>query len=130
MAGFHQLNLRDGQTFGSGEHECDLVTDVIESPVGLPGRAIRNEFLDDVRSGMKKPYRCPWTCLQTCPHKKAPYCIGDALISAKTGELEHGFPFAGANAWRVNEIVSVAELMQELEDEYLAVAAPRLSQVV
>jgi len=29
VAGFHQLDLRDGQTFGSGEHECDLVTDGI-----------------------------------------------------------------------------------------------------
>ena len=101
----------------------DLV--IIDSPVGLPGRAIRNAFLDDVRSGMKKPYRCPWTCLKTCPFKEAPYCIGDALISAKKGELDHGFPFAGANAWRVNEIVSVAELMQSLEDDYLAVVAAR-----
>jgi nitronate monooxygenase len=101
----------------------DLV--IIESPVGLPGRAIRNEYLDDVLTGAKKPYRCSWKCLRTCPFKEAPYCIGDALISAKTGELDHGFPFAGANAWRVNEIVSVAELMQSLEDEYLAVIADR-----
>ena len=101
----------------------DLV--IIESPVGLPGRAIRNAFLDDVRSGMKKPYRCPWTCLRTCPFKEAPYCIGDALISAKTGQLESGFPFAGANAWRVSEIVSVAELMQSLEDEYFAAVSAR-----
>jgi nitronate monooxygenase len=101
----------------------DLV--IIESPVGLPGRAIRNEFLDDVSSGTRKPYRCPWKCLRTCPFKEAPYCIGDALLSAKTGNLKHGFPFAGANAWRVNEIVSVAELMQELEDEYLEVVTAR-----
>jgi nitronate monooxygenase len=101
----------------------DLV--IIESPVGLPGRAIRNAFLDDVQSGAKKPYHCPWTCLKTCPFREAPYCIGDALISAKIGELDHGFPFAGANAWRVNEIVSVAELMQSLEDEYLAAVTAR-----
>lgn len=102
----------------------DLV--IIESPVGLPGRAIRNAFLEDVRAGEKKPYRCPWRCLRTCPFKEAPYCIGDALISAKRGDLEHGFTFAGANVWRVTEIVSVAELMQELEDGYLAAAKTRL----
>jgi len=106
----------------------DLV--IIESPLGLPGRAIRNAFLDDVLSGTKKPYRCPWTCLRSCPFKAAPYCIGDALVSAKTGDLDNGFPFAGANAWRVSEIVSVAELMQGLEDEYLAVVAERNSQTV
>lgn len=102
----------------------DLV--IIESPVGLPGRAIRNDFLDDVRAGGKKPYRCPWRCLRSCPFKEAPYCIGDALISAKRGELDRGFTFAGANVWRVTEIVSVAELMQELEDGYLVAARKRL----
>ena len=69
--------------------------------------------------------RCTWKCLKTCPFKEAPYCIGDALCSAKEGDMEHGFPFAGANAWRVNEIVSVAELMQSLEDEYVAAVAER-----
>jgi len=99
---------------------------IIESPVGMPGRAIGNAFLSDVAAGKKKPYRCPWRCLRTCPFKKAPYCIGDALIQAKHGELSNGFPFAGANAWRVTEIVSVRELVRTLMDEYVAAARARL----
>jgi nitronate monooxygenase len=91
---------------------------IIDSPVGLPGRAIRNAFLDDVGAGEKKPIRCPWRCLRTCPVKKAPYCIGEALINAKIGELENGFPFAGANAYRVNEIVPVRRLIGNLMAEY------------
>jgi nitronate monooxygenase len=98
----------------------DLV--IIESPVGLPGRAIRNSFLDDVATGDKKPYRCPWRCLRSCPFKEAPYCIGDALMKAKTGNLSEGFPFAGANAWRVDEIVPVRELIGTLMAEYAAAA--------
>jgi NAD(P)H-dependent flavin oxidoreductase YrpB (nitropropane dioxygenase family) len=101
---------------------------IIESPVGLPGRAIRNAFLDEVRAGERKPYRCAWTCLKTCPFKDAPYCIGDALLNAQRGQLDQGFPFAGANAWRVKEIVSVAALMQELETEYFAAVAARPAQ--
>ncbi len=95
---------------------------IINSPVGLPGRAIRNAFLDDVAAGNKKPYRCSCRCLSSCPFKKAPYCIGDALMQAKTGNLENGFPFAGANAWRVNEIVPVRTLMNTLVGEYEAAA--------
>jgi nitronate monooxygenase len=54
--------------------------------------------------------------------KKAPYCIGEALIHAKQGVLAKGFPFAGANAWRVDEIVSVRELIDSLMEEYQAAA--------
>jgi nitronate monooxygenase len=40
------------------------------------------------------------------------------LISAQRGKLGSGFTFAGANAYRVKEIVSVKELFQTLEKEY------------
>jgi len=96
---------------------------IIDSPVGLPGRAIRNGFLNDVAAGQKKPFKCPYKCLRTCEFRDAPYCIAKALINAKLGTLEEGFVFSGANVWRVNEIVSVQELMESLEQEYAAAAA-------
>ena len=96
----------------------DLV--IIDSPVGLPGRAIRNKFLDDVSAGIKKPFECPWKCLKTCDFRKSPYCISRALTHAKQGDLEDGFAFAGANAYRVNEITSVHELIESLLEEYEA----------
>ncbi len=91
---------------------------IIDSPVGMPGRAIRNRYLDDVGNGIKKPYSCPYHCILTCDIKNSPYCIAHALISAKRGRLHHGFAFAGANVYRVNEIVSVKELMDTLVAEY------------
>jgi nitronate monooxygenase len=96
--------------------EKDLI--IIQSPVGMPGRAIRNAFLDDVQNGLKKPYRCPFHCIITCDVKNSPYCIAHALISARRGEFEHGFVFAGANAWRATEIVSVKQVMDALQEEY------------
>jgi len=94
----------------------DLI--IIDSPVGLPGRAIRNKFLDEVSAGVRKPFKCPWKCLKTCDFKKTPYCIALALTNAKRGNLDKGFAFAGANAYRVDRIVSVKELIETLLIEY------------
>jgi len=91
---------------------------IIDSPVGLPGRAIRCEFLDRVASGIKEPFKCPWKCLRSCDFKNVPYCIARALTNAKKGDLKHGFAFAGANAYRVDKLVSVKELIDELMKGY------------
>ncbi len=91
---------------------------IINSPVGMPGRAINNSFLEDVKKGITKPFTCRWKCLKTCDFRKAPYCIAEALTNAAQGNLEKGFVFAGSNAWRVKEIVSVKELIKTLLSEY------------
>jgi NAD(P)H-dependent flavin oxidoreductase YrpB (nitropropane dioxygenase family) len=98
---------------------------IIDSPVGLPGRAIRNKFLERVLSGSKEPFKCSWKCLKTCDFKNVPYCIGLALTNAKKGNLEEGFAFAGANAYRVDKIISVKELIGTLVEEYMAAATQR-----
>lgn len=91
---------------------------IIESPVGLPGRAIRNQFLDDVKAGQKKPFRCSWKCLKTCDYRTAPYCIADALAYAQQGLLLKGFNFAGSNAYKVDRIIPVSQLFNDLKEEY------------
>ena len=96
--------------------EDDLV--LIKSPVGLPGRAVRNKFIEDVNLGVRKPFKCPYHCIKTCDYKNSPYCISFALISAKKGKLKHGFAFAGTNAYRIDKIVSVKALIASLLQEY------------
>ncbi len=91
---------------------------IIESPVGMPGRAIRNQFIDDVATGGKKPFKCPFHCIITCNMKNAPYCIANALCNATEGKLAEGFAFAGQNVWRVDRILHVSELIQSLQNEY------------
>lgn len=98
---------------------------IIDSPVGLPGRAIRNKFLKRVLSGGKEPFKCSWKCLKSCDFKNVPYCIGLALTNAKKGNLEEGFAFAGANAYRADKIISVKELIGTLVEEYMAAAIQR-----
>ena len=98
---------------------------IIDSPVGLPGRAIRNKFLERVSSGVKETFKCPWKCLKSCDFKNVPYCIALALTNAKKGNLEEGYAFAGTNAYRVDKIISVKELIGTLVEEYMAAAMQR-----
>lgn len=96
--------------------EEDIV--IIKSPVGLPGRAINNNFLKDVATGIKMPFVCPWKCLRTCDFHVAPYCIALALQNARNGKMSDGFAFAGANAYLTKQIISVKELFAELIEGY------------
>lgn len=90
---------------------------IINSPVGLIGRAINNNFLNEVKLGLKKPIQCISHCLKPCNPLKSQYCIANALINAQKGNLESGFVFAGENAYRITKIVSVKELIEELVSE-------------
>lgn len=92
--------------------------EIIASPVGMPGRALHNQFLADVAEGKKAPYSCPYHCIVTCDPKKAPYCISLALLNAQRGKMDKGFAFAGTNAVRVKKVVPVKELVDTLEQEY------------
>jgi nitronate monooxygenase len=93
---------------------------IIQSPVGLPGRALRNVFLDQVEHGERRPPACPYHCIRSCEPEKSPYCISLALAHAQKGRMDKGFVFAGANVHLVDRIMSVRELFEELRAEYLA----------
>lgn len=90
---------------------------IINSPVGMIGRAINSSYLNNVNSGVREQIKCITNCLKPCNPKEAPYCIADALINAQSGDLESGFAFAGTNAYKINKITSVKELMNELITE-------------
>jgi NAD(P)H-dependent flavin oxidoreductase YrpB (nitropropane dioxygenase family) len=91
--------------------------EIIVSPVGMPGRAINNEFLNAVKRGEKKPINCPVKCIKTCDVETTPYCIISALMNAYKGKFVNGYAFAGSNAFRATKIRSVKELMNELVSE-------------
>lgn len=95
--------------------EEDIV--LIQSPVGLPGRAIHNQFLRNLENDTADRLKCPYRCLMTCDIAKARYCIAQALASAYKGDMEKGLVFCGQNAYRVDKIVTVKELIAELRAE-------------
>ena len=87
---------------------------LVNSPVGMPGRAIENSFTKKMDEGKIPVKRC-YNCLVPCDPRTTPYCISDALIHSAEGT--EGLIFAGTNAFRVNEIVTVKELMEKLVKE-------------
>lgn len=91
---------------------------IIASPVGMPGRALDNEFIEKSREGLKKPFKCIFHCIHTCKQEKTPYCIAQALMNAMRGNLKGGFAFCGENVFRINKIVSVRELIDSLQKEF------------
>lgn len=97
---------------------CESDIGIIKSPVGLPGRAIMNDFIKDTVAGNNKPVSCPYHCIVSCDHKNSPYCIALALLNAKKGHMTNGFAFAGQNAHRTTSIVPMQELVDTLKKEY------------
>ncbi|MDD6207437.1 MAG: nitronate monooxygenase family protein [Clostridiales bacterium] len=85
---------------------------IVDSPVGMPGRAVNNNFLKNVAG--KEPITNCTRCLEHCNPAEAPYCITKALIEAVKGNLDQGLIFCGSNVGKIHEIVTVKELMQEL----------------
>lgn len=86
---------------------------VIKSPVGMPGRAINNNFIQSLNEKSYKPTKC-YNCIVTCNPQNTPYCITDALIKSVTGDVENGLVFCGNNAYKIDKIISVKELLDEL----------------
>lgn len=89
---------------------------IVQSPVHMPGRALLNAFVELTRKGPVRVTNC-FHCLKTCDPNNTPYCITQALIRAVSGDVNHGLVFCGANAWKINEITSVHDLIQELTEE-------------
>lgn len=98
---------------GAGKE--DIV--IVKSPVGMPGRAIRNAFMERVLSGERIPHSSCHGCLHKCSPDEIPYCITDALIHAARGEVEDALLFCGANAYKADRIETVKEVIDSLLPE-------------
>lgn len=93
--------------------EKDIV--IVKSPVGMPGRAVKNNFLEQAGEGRIIKGKCH-QCLEKCNPEKIPYCITDALIAAVRGNTEQGLIFCGANAYKAKKMEHVADIMKEFEE--------------
>ena len=88
---------------------------IVQSPVGMPGRAVRNHFVETVEAGRIPVKKC-YHCLEKCNPGQVPYCITNALIQAVNGDVENGLIFCGSNTGRIREITTVSALMRELAE--------------
>ena len=85
---------------------------IVNSPVGMPGRAILNPFMKRAKEGQIPHGKCH-LCISTCKQAETPYCITDALVNAVTGKLDDGLLFCGANAYRATKLEHVKDIMDE-----------------
>lgn len=88
----------------------------VKSPVGYPGRALKNKFTDLQELGHIKVEKCVG-CVLPCKgvDPSTVYCITDYLIKSVRGDSENGLIFSGSNGYRNKEIVHVSDLMLELK---------------
>ncbi len=85
---------------------------IVQSPVGMPGRAILNPFMKRAREGQIPHGKCH-LCISTCKGADTPYCITDALVNAVKGKVDDALLFCGANAYRATHLEHVKDIMEE-----------------
>ena len=106
-------------------HECDAAPayketyihakkediHIIKSPVGMPGRAILNDYIKNTPGNNA----CFYHCIEKCGVTTIPYCISKVLIAAAKGDIEHALLFCGSNAYKATHLESVSDIFTEIE---------------
>ncbi len=96
------------QAFLDAKKEDIVLT---SSPVGMPGRAINTNFVSSLAKGtIEKAKTCEWKCLKKCDHH---YCISERLMAARDGKIDEGLFFSGANTYKMDKILPVAEIFKQ-----------------
>lgn len=84
---------------------------LIRSPVGLPGRAVRTPFVEQLAGQqVEQTKECRYQCLKKCDHV---YCITDRLMKARDGDIENGLVFSGENVYKMKDILTVREVFEQ-----------------
>jgi nitronate monooxygenase len=87
---------------------------LIDSPVGMPGRAIRNKLTEALQAHKPPQIAVCDGCLKRCSRN---YCILDVLRRAQRGDVSAGLVFSGVGVHKINEILPVAEIIRRLVAE-------------
>lgn len=88
---------------------------IVKSPVGMPGRAILNSFIERTKTEKCRIRHC-YQCIVTCKPSEIPYCITQALVNAAEGNIEEALLFCGENAYKCNKIETVKDIMEEFKN--------------
>lgn len=104
-------DIRYKKTYLNAREE-DIV--IVKSPVGMPGRAIANPFMEKVGKERRIAPKSCRGCLIKCKLNEIPYCITEALINAANGDVDNALLFCGADAYKANRIETVKEVIDSL----------------
>ncbi|MBC7960220.1 MAG: nitronate monooxygenase, partial [Vallitaleaceae bacterium] len=92
--------------------EEDIV--ITHSPVGMPGRALYNDFLKKIDATKKEAISKCHLCLNHCNPAETPYCITKALINAVKGDVQNSLMFVGSNVYRCTKMESIKDVISGL----------------
>lgn len=89
---------------------------IVDSPAGLPGRALNTTFTKHLMRGEEVSKKCFATCLTECRcrEQEETFCIAYALHQAQQGNMEQGLVFTGSNAVRHTHMMHIWEIFEEL----------------
>jgi len=115
-----------------GTYECDahanfkkVLLDAKEediklmgSPVGYPAQGVVTNLTHLIQKREGPAIKCISNCVAPCNRgeeaKAVGFCIADRLSDAYEGNLETGLFFSGKNGYKLNEIITVKELIDKL----------------
>ncbi|HEY8909200.1 MAG TPA: nitronate monooxygenase [Desulfosporosinus sp.] len=89
---------------------------LVHSPVGLPGRGIRNPFTEALDQGKDVRSKECNHCLKRCERN---FCIISRLNKAQQGDVQEGLIFSGANVQKIKGILSVHEIFEDIKNGIL-----------
>ena len=93
---------------------------LMASPVGYPARGVKSNLTELVEKKEGPAIKCISNCVAPCNRgeeaKEVGFCIADRLSDAYEGNTEFGLFFSGSNGYKLNEIISVKDLMKKLTE--------------
>ncbi|WP_184664196.1 NAD(P)H-dependent flavin oxidoreductase [Texcoconibacillus texcoconensis] len=90
-------------------------TVLVNTTVGLPGRAIRNQFTDKIIANEKVKIEKCTLCLKDCSHQ---FCTLDSLEKTVDGDIDNGIVFAGSRVHEIKEILPVKQIIDCIINQY------------
>jgi nitronate monooxygenase len=91
---------------------------LLKSPVGYPARGVKTNLQKMIEEKTAPKIACVSNCVAPCNRgveaREVGYCIADRLSDAYDGKVDSGLFFTGANGYRLNEIITVKELLDKL----------------
>jgi len=94
---------------------------LLKSPVGYPARGVKTNLQTMIEEKRAPKISCVSNCVAPCNRgeeaRVVGYCIADRLSDAYDGMVESGLFFTGANGYRLDEIITVKELIDLLMSE-------------
>ena len=101
-------DIRYKEAYVNAKRE-DIV--IVQSPVGMPGRAILNPFMKKIIAGERVAPSLCHRCLTKCNPSTIPYCITEALVKAAKGDVDHALLFCGADTDKIKKISTVRDVI-------------------